>query len=66
MGSVFIPVDKCTKENSCLQVLDGSYLMGRINHMAIGDQFGAEPERYNSQKPYYKEIVIFQKPILAY
>ena len=60
MGSVFIPVDKCTKENSCLQVLDGSYLMGRINHMAIGDQFGAEPERC-SQKPYYKEIDIFQK-----
>ena len=46
MGSVFIPVDKCTKENGCLQVLDGSYLMGRINHMPIGDQYGAEPERY--------------------
>ena len=46
MGSVFIPVDKCTKENGCLKVLDGSHKMGRINHILEGDQAGADPERY--------------------
>ena len=46
MGSVFIPVDKSTKENGCLKVLDGSHTMGRINHILEGDQAGADPERY--------------------
>ena len=50
MGSVFIPVDKCTKENSCLQVLSSSHLMGRINHSLTGDQAGADPERYKKRK----------------
>ena len=53
MGSVFIPVDRCTRENSCLQVLDGSHKMGRINHILEGEQAGADPERY--------EIALFLK-----
>ena len=55
MGSVFIPVDKCTKENSCLQVLSSSHLMGRINHSLTGDQAGADPERYNKKKEIRKK-----------
>ena len=50
MGSVFIPVDKCTKNNSCLQVLKGSHKMGRIDHFLIGDQSGADPERVEAAK----------------
>ena len=46
MGSAFIPVDKCTKENSCLQVLAASHKMGRIQHILEGEQAGADPERY--------------------
>lgn len=46
MGSVFIPIDKCTKENGCLQVLDQSHKMGRINHILEGEQTGADPDRY--------------------
>lgn len=45
MGSIFIPVDKCTKENACLQVLRGSHKMGRVNHALSGDLAGADPER---------------------
>ena len=45
MGSVFIPVDNCTKENGCLKVLDGSHKLGRINHILEGDQAGADPDR---------------------
>ena len=48
MGSVFMPVDKCTKINSCLQVLGGSHKMGRINHILEGDQAGADPVRYET------------------
>jgi ectoine hydroxylase len=43
--SVFIAVDPATRANGCLQVLRGSHAMGRINHVKIGDQTGADPER---------------------
>lgn len=43
--SVFIAVDKATKENGCLQVIKGSHLMGRVDHVLTGDQAGADRER---------------------
>jgi hypothetical protein len=45
MASCMIALDACTKENGCLQVLDGSHRMGRIDHGKVGDQTGADPER---------------------
>lgn len=45
--SVMIAVDKATKENGCLQVIEGSHKMGRINHILSGDQAGADMERVN-------------------
>lgn len=45
MGSCFIAVDPCTRENGCLQVMPGSHLFGRMNHMKVGGQTGADPER---------------------
>lgn len=43
--SVFIAVDRATKENGCLQVIKGSHLMGRVDHVLTGDQAGADQER---------------------
>ncbi len=43
--SAFIAVDQATKENGCLQVVEGSHLLGRIDHVLTGDQAGADPER---------------------
>ena len=43
--SVFIAVDKATKENGCLQVIKGSHHMGRVDHILTGDQAGANQER---------------------
>jgi len=45
MASVMLALDPCTKENGCLQVLEGSHLLGRIDHGKVGDQTGADPER---------------------
>jgi ectoine hydroxylase len=45
MASVMLALDPCTKENGCLQVLEGSHLLGRIEHGKVGDQTGADPER---------------------
>jgi ectoine hydroxylase-related dioxygenase (phytanoyl-CoA dioxygenase family) len=43
--SVFIAVDPATRANGCMQVLQSSQQMGRLNHVKIGDQTGADPER---------------------
>ncbi len=45
MASCFIAVDRATRENGCLQIIPGSHLLGRMNHMKIGGQTGADPER---------------------
>lgn len=43
--SVMIAVDKATKENGCLQLLEKSHKMGRVNHVLSGEQAGADRER---------------------
>jgi len=45
MASCLIAIDRANRENGCLQVLRGSQHMGRVNHMMVADQVGADPER---------------------
>ena len=45
LASVMIAVDHMTVENGCLQVLKGSHRMGRIDHVEVGGQKEADPER---------------------
>lgn len=45
MASCMIALDKSTRENGCLQVLAGSHQLGRIDHLKVGDQTGADPDR---------------------
>ncbi len=45
LASCMIALDHATKENGCLQVLRGSHHLGRIEHLKVGDQTGADPER---------------------
>lgn len=62
MGSVFMPIDACTKENGCLQVLQGSHKMGRINHGLTGDQAGADPERLKWAQNYFPLVYVELEP----
>ncbi|XP_064616482.1 L-proline trans-4-hydroxylase-like [Liolophura sinensis] len=45
IASVMMAVDRCDKENGCLQVLRGSHKCGRIDHNFVGGQTGADPVR---------------------
>ena len=45
MASCMIAVDRATRANGCLQVLAGSHHMGRITHVPVGQQTGADLER---------------------
>lgn len=47
LASCLIAVDRATRENGCLQVLKGSHHLGRIDHIKVGDQTGADMERVN-------------------
>ncbi len=44
LTSVFVAVDPSRRANGCLQVLKGSHLCGRVNHVLTGDQAGADRE----------------------
>jgi ectoine hydroxylase len=43
--SAFIAIDRCTRENGCLQVVRGSHRLGRLDHQVSGQQAGIDPER---------------------
>lgn len=45
LTSAFIAVDPATRENGCMQVLKGSHLLGRVDHVLTGEQAGADLER---------------------
>ncbi|MBT4865221.1 MAG: phytanoyl-CoA dioxygenase family protein [Planctomycetaceae bacterium] len=56
MASCLIAVDRATQENGCLQVLAGSHRMGRVNHLEVGDQTGADPERVEAARERFELI----------
>lgn len=47
LTSAFIAVDRATRENGCMQVIQRSHELGRIDHVLTGDQAGADLDRVN-------------------
>ncbi len=45
LTSAFIAVDPATKQNGCLQVIERSHELGRIDHVLTGEQAGADQDR---------------------
>ena len=60
--SAFIAVDAATRENGCLQVIEGSHLCGRIDHQLTGDQAGADPERVEALLQRMKLVYVEMNP----
>ena len=60
--SAFIAVDAATRENGCLQVIEGSHRCGRIDHQLTGDQAGADPERVEALLQRMKLIYVEMDP----
>lgn len=50
MISGFIPIDRCYKENGCLEILVGSHKLGRIEHTIRAGQTGADLDRVEEIK----------------
>jgi ectoine hydroxylase len=60
--SVFIAVDPATRANGCLQVLQRSHDMGRINHVKTGEQTGADPERVAAASERLELVYVEMEP----
>ena len=43
MLTAMVAVDRCTRENGCVELVRGSHLLGRVDHVAVGDSHGADP-----------------------
>lgn len=62
LTSAFIAVDPATRENGCMQVLRGSHLMGRIDHVLTGDQAGADLERVREAQKRLELVYVEMDP----
>ena len=62
LTSASIAVDPATRENGCLQVLRGSHLMGRIDHVLTGDQAGADLERVREAEKRLELVYVEMDP----
>lgn len=62
LTSVFIAVDRATKENGCLQVLKGSHLAGRVDHVLSGEQAGADLERVRELEKRLELVYVEMEP----
>jgi ectoine hydroxylase-related dioxygenase (phytanoyl-CoA dioxygenase family) len=56
MASCMIAVNDATRQNGCLQVLKGSQVMGRVEHMNVGTQVGADPERVEAARTVFELV----------
>jgi ectoine hydroxylase-related dioxygenase (phytanoyl-CoA dioxygenase family) len=62
MASCMIAVDRATPDNGCLQVLRGSQRMGRVDHGAVGDQTGADPQRVDVARERFELVYCELEP----
>ena len=45
MGSCFVALDAATQSNGCIQIVPGSHRSGRLDHVTVGEQTAADPDR---------------------
>ena len=63
MATVMIALDKCTKENGCLQVLSGSNKLGRVDHALLeSGQVGVDLKRVEEAKKHLKLVYCEMDP----
>lgn len=62
LTSVYIAIDRATRENGCMQVIRKSHELGRINHVTTGDQAGAEMEHVNEALKRLELVYVEMEP----
>ena len=62
MMSVSVSLDENTLENGCMQLYKGSHKLGRIQHVHIENQTGADPKRLAEIERHFEKIPAVMKP----
>jgi ectoine hydroxylase-related dioxygenase (phytanoyl-CoA dioxygenase family) len=62
MLSCSIAVDRATRENGCLQVLEGSHQLGRVDHARIREQSVADGERVEAARSRFPLVYLELEP----
>jgi ectoine hydroxylase-related dioxygenase (phytanoyl-CoA dioxygenase family) len=62
MLSVFISLDKATKENGCLQVLRGSHLLGRLDHVREAGQTNVAQGHLDAAIKRFEHVYVEMEP----
>ena len=62
MISVYIALDKATRENGCLQVLKGTHLLGRLNHIRENEQTNVDPEFLEAALNRFQRVYVEMDP----
>tara|TARA_B100001029_G_scaffold103594_1_gene85343 strand:+ start:415 stop:1230 length:816 start_codon:yes stop_codon:yes gene_type:complete len=62
MASCTISIDASTSENGCLQFLEGSHKLGRIEHMVVNQQEQADPQRVEEAKKVLDHKYLITEP----
>ena len=62
MTSIYIALDRTTRENGCLQVLKGSHMLGRLNHVRENEQTNVEAEYLEAAINRYEQIHVEMEP----
>ena len=58
MMSIYVALDKATRENGCLQVLKGSHKLGRLNHIRENDQTNVEQEHLEAALKRFEHVYV--------
>lgn len=62
MLSIYIALDKSTRENGCLQVLRGSHKLGRLNHVREDEQTNVDQEYLEAALQRFQRIYVEMNP----
>ena len=62
MMSIYVALDRATRENGCLQVLRGSHKLGRIDHVREEGQTNAEREHLEAALKRFEHVYVEMDP----
>src|SRR5271165_2511964 len=62
MMSIYVALDRATRENGCLQVLQGSHKLGRLDHVREDGQTNAEREHLEAALKRFEHVYVEMDP----